>query len=205
MPSFRAISLFFVAALATFTAAAPGYTPPTDVNQGGNTGCTTGCPVKTVPDILKKVDVACKPISQNIKDLSEKNVNNVGVVVDVCAKAMADACVDMKELVEAKVGVQAALGVGISIDVVVGLIISIVASIVACIRVILDLKLAAAAQICTSLLVSVQAVIELCLAIFVGVGLEVQLAGADVIRVCIKLALDLNVHLLAILGPVLPI
>jgi len=74
MPSFRAISLFFVASLASlsFTSAAPQYTTPNkDVHyEGVPSGCDAGCMAQSypVPVIIADVKAQVDPLLVKIRE-----------------------------------------------------------------------------------------------------------------------------------------
>ncbi|KAJ8095728.1 hypothetical protein PM082_022835 [Marasmius tenuissimus] len=129
MPSFRTISLFFIATLATFTLAAPVNTPPTDVyNQGDNSSCGKGCSPLI---ILTKLNTDIKPISA----LVEVKVDTVKPLVAGVVVAVDKAAAELQVLDDTKVAVN------IKIDVVAKVVVSVVASVVACMQI--ALKLAA--------------------------------------------------------------
>ncbi|KAL0060564.1 hypothetical protein AAF712_012652 [Marasmius tenuissimus] len=206
MPSFRTISLFFVAALATFTAAAPANTPPIDVyHQGGNSGCTTGCDsITPVPETLTKCKADLEPLVAKIGALVVVEEGTVEPIVEACVDVINKTTAKIQVLSDTNVGVEAALGVGATIDVVVKHLCEIVALIVACVHVALKLvvqaKLAAVIKIFIPLCLCLNALIQVCVQLFVSVGLAAKLGVAAEIKLFAALGLQLGIQILAFLG-----
>ncbi|KAL0068339.1 hypothetical protein AAF712_004726 [Marasmius tenuissimus] len=212
MPSFRSISLFFVAALATFTAAAPAYTPPTGVYEGGKPGCDATCMVKAHPlvDIMADVKVGADVFVKAITALSEVKPETIKAPCDALVTVIAGATAEVKAYIDAKVDVSLVLGpsvkggAAVNVDIIVNLFLDIIAALVVCIKAAIQLvaqvDLAICVQIFATVLVAMSLFIQVCVQLVVGIAVKLALAVQIKDLLALLVQLNLNVSLLACLG-----
>ncbi|KAK1227776.1 hypothetical protein PQX77_009216 [Marasmius sp. AFHP31] len=197
MPSFRSISLFFVAALATFTAAAPAYTPPTDVyHQGGSTGCDAKC-VKNfnLEGAVANIQTSVGVLSGKVDGLKEVHAADVKVEVDALVGVIADVTVAVRACLDAHIDVNVLLGASLTIQVIAKILVDLFVSIAICLKAILAIavkaELAIIIQLCASVVIALAAFLQVCVQLFVGLAVQIGLL-IDV-QLLISLCAQLNI------------
>ncbi|KAJ8079279.1 hypothetical protein AAF712_006287 [Marasmius tenuissimus] len=213
MPSFRTISLFFVASLASlsFTSAAPQYTPPTDVHyEGVPSGCDAGCMAKSypVPVILADIKAKIAPKLEEIHALAEVKVDTIKPIVADITVVIDDAAAKVKAYVDAKVDLKAALaanaegGAAVTVDVLVRTFISLVASIVVCIKAALKVavkgELDLVIKIFATLCVRLAFLLQVCCQLVVGLAVSLAIQLTAFIALCVELGISASVDFLKV-------
>ncbi|KAJ8079305.1 hypothetical protein PM082_021807 [Marasmius tenuissimus] len=205
MPSFRAISLFFAASLASlsFTSAAPQYTPTAP------SGCDAGCMTKChLPVIFAGMKTEVTPKVNMISSMSEVKADKIKPVVVEITSIIDKAVVQVQACIDAKVGLDVALAADVdasavlTIDAFVQVVVSLVASIVVCIQA--ALKVAAKAELnlfigmCATVCVRLAVLLQLSCQLVGGLAVSLLLQLPAYIALCAQLGVGACVDFLKV-------
>ncbi|KAL0066658.1 hypothetical protein AAF712_006261 [Marasmius tenuissimus] len=205
MPSFRAISLFFVASLASLslTSAAPQYTPTAP------SGCDAACMAKChLPVIFAGLHAEIAPKVDIMSAMSEGKADKIKPIVVEITSSIDKAVVQVQACVDAKVGLDVALAadvdasavltIGAFVQVVVSLVASIVVCIQAALKVAVKTELNLIIGICATVCVRLAVLLQLSCQLVGGLAVSLLLQLPAYIALCAQLGVGACVDFLKV-------